>query len=212
MLAATAQRDLPAAVEDHLVAGVHDLGGGRHRDRDRAGAAVEGDDAALGDRLHDRRGRAARGRAVADDVGGSLVSTARPAAGTVACPSGLPADSVVPPVAVAPVLAVGLLPPVAWRVPSTAVPAVTKAGWPSRLPPAGAVPADAALPGGTVAGVAATAAQAAAPVTRKPAAASLAQTRPNRPTSRITRHGSGTAPAGRGHRAYPWSGGSACRG
>src|SRR5580692_1517536 len=124
---------------------------------------------------------------------GSLVSTARPAAGTVACPSGLPACSVVPPEAVAPWPALGLLLAAGWRVRSTAVPAVTKAGWPSRPPPAGAVLTGVALPCGTVAGAAATPAQAAAPVSRRPAAASLAQTRPNRPTSRITRHGSGSA-------------------
>src|SRR5580692_9455595 len=98
---------------------------------------------------------------------GSLASTARPAAGTVACPSGLPACSVVPPEVVVPVPAVGLLPPAAWRVRSTAVPAVTKAGWPSRLAPSGAVLDGVALPCGTVAGVAATPAQAAAPVTRR---------------------------------------------
>src|ERR1700679_1303258 len=124
---------------------------------------------------------------------GSLVSTARPAAGTVACPSGLPAGKVVPPDAVLRLPAVGLLLPAAWRVRSTAVPAVTKAGWPSRLAPAGAMLASVALPCGTVAGVAATPAQAAAPVSRRPAAASFAQTTPNCPTSRITRHASGSA-------------------
>src|ERR1700677_3573264 len=83
---------------------------------------------------------------------GSLESTARPAAGTVACPSGLPAGTVVPPEVVVPLPTVGLLPavglllPAAWCVRSTAVPAVTKAGWPSRLPPAGAVTAGPALP------------------------------------------------------------------
>jgi hypothetical protein len=77
---------------------------------------------------------------------------------------------------------------------------VTKAGWPPAPPPAGAVLADAALLCGTVDGAAATPAQAAAPVTRKHAAATLAQTRPNRPTSRITRHASGTSTPGVGFR------------
>src|SRR5580692_11371020 len=46
---------------------------------------------------------------------GWLVSTARPAAGTAACPSGLPARSVLPPDTAAPPLAVGvLLVPAAW--------------------------------------------------------------------------------------------------
>ena len=50
------------------MAGVHHLGGSGHGDRDRLGATVEGDDAALRDRLHDSRRRAPGGRAVADHV------------------------------------------------------------------------------------------------------------------------------------------------
>ena len=73
-LAAAAERDLAAAVEHDLRPGVvADLGGGRHRDRDRVRPAVERDDPAGRHRLdHGGRG-AAGGRAGADDpvgVGG----------------------------------------------------------------------------------------------------------------------------------------------
>ena len=73
-LAAAAQRHLAAAIEHYLMAGVHDFGRGGHRDRDRLGAAVEGDIAALGDRFDHRGGRAAGGLADADDVPGASVS------------------------------------------------------------------------------------------------------------------------------------------
>jgi hypothetical protein len=67
---------------------------------------------------------------------------------------------------------------------SVAVPAVTKTAWPSRLPSLVAVLAGV----GELCGPgAATPAQAAAPATTKAAAANLAQTRPYRLTSRITR-------------------------
>src|SRR6202034_4271749 len=59
---------------------------------------------------------------------GWLVSTGRPAAGTAACPSGLPAASALPPEVAPPPLAVGvLLLPAAWLARSTAVTAVSKA-------------------------------------------------------------------------------------
>src|SRR6266568_8263178 len=66
-LAAAAQGDLAAAINDNPVT-VHDLRGGRHRDRDRPGATTEGDNAAFG-HCPDHGGRgAASGRAVPDDV------------------------------------------------------------------------------------------------------------------------------------------------
>ena len=70
VLAAAAERDQATAVDDDLARGVvvH-LGLPVHDDRDRVGAAVEGDGAALRDRLAERRGGAARGRAVADHAG-----------------------------------------------------------------------------------------------------------------------------------------------
>jgi uracil-DNA glycosylase len=136
------------------------------------------------------------------------VSTAVPAAGTTACPFGLPAwgralaDTLVPLLARGLVLACGRpLLAVARLAASTARPAVTKAGWPFIALAAGAAGAGAVLAGGAEADV--TPAHAAAPASRKPAAASRAQIRPNRPTSRIKRHGSGTDTAVWGDRAYP---------
>src|SRR4029079_16200208 len=64
-LAAAAQGDQPAAVDDHALAGVDHLGRLLHLDRDRVGTAAEPDDAALGHRAHDGPGGAARRRAVA---------------------------------------------------------------------------------------------------------------------------------------------------
>ena len=69
-LAAAAERDEAAAVDDHALAGVDDLRGLLEHDRHRVGAAAEPDDPALGHRAYDGpRGAAAR-RAVADPAVG----------------------------------------------------------------------------------------------------------------------------------------------
>ena len=108
---------------------------------------------------------------------GWLVSTAWAATGTAARPSGLPARSGEPPDVVAP------LAPAAARVLSVARAAVMKTGWPSAVPAAGLSDALAGRGAEAVKGPA----QAAAPVSKKPAATSLAQIWPNRPTSRMAR-------------------------
>src|SRR5690606_16552472 len=68
-LSAAAQGDLAAAVDDDaLVRVVSNLRGTIERDGDGVGPAVEGDHAALGDRVDERLGRAALGRARTDDL------------------------------------------------------------------------------------------------------------------------------------------------
>ena len=78
---------------------------------------------------------------------------------------------------------VASLVPTMARVLSLARAAVMKTGWPSAAPAAGLSDALTGRGADAVKGPA----QAAAPVSRKPAATSLAQIWPNRPTSRMAR-------------------------
>ena len=64
--ALTVQGDEPAAIEDDVRPVVEYAGRGAHGDGHRVRAAVEGDDAAQGDRIDHRRRRAARGGAGPD--------------------------------------------------------------------------------------------------------------------------------------------------
>jgi hypothetical protein len=82
--------------------------------------------------------------------------------------------------------------PAAARVLYLARAAVMNTGWPSAIPAAGLGDALAARGAGAVKGPA----QAAAPVSRKPAATNLAQIEPNRPTSRMARNASAFAADG----------------
>ena len=84
------ERDLAAAVDDDVGLVVEDLGRGAHADRDRVGAAVEGDDAALRDRRDDGLAVQLAGVPVPTTWSGRDVSAWPAPGGIGARPFGLP--------------------------------------------------------------------------------------------------------------------------